>query len=461
MFDLVVKNGRIVSGNEIKKANVYVKNGKIVRISDEDLEAKHVDDVNNAFVIPGGIDPHCHFRDPGAAYKEDFSHGTAAAAVGGMTTVFDMPNTNPAVLDNKSFIYKRNYFADKAFVDYGLWGLSLGDLNLNTLDEIKQAGGVGIKFFWGYAINKATNALIYNYEPGQNGVIPPLDDGEVYKIFERIADNGHVLAIHAENNELISMLTKRVRENGENDYEALLKARPTLAEVLTIQTAIAFSQATGAHLHILHVTSGMGVDLIREAKAKNINVTAETCTHYLFLSDKDYGKIGSGMKVYPPIKRESDRLALWEGLKDGTLDYVSSDHAPHAVREKQGDLFEIPSGMCGVETTLPLMLNEVSKGKITLPFLVRILSEKAAGLYKIDDRKGAVKVGNDADLVVLDMNRKQKILNKNLHSKEPFTAFDGFDITGWPQRTYLRGILIAGDGEILNKPEGKFLRANY
>jgi dihydroorotase-like cyclic amidohydrolase len=205
----------------------------------------------------------------------------------------------------------------------------------------------------------------------------------------------------------------------------------------------------------------MGVNLIREAKAKNINVTAETCTHYLFLSDKDYGKIGSGMKVYPPIKRESDRLALWEGLKDGTLDYVSSDHAPHAVREKKGDLFEIPSGMCGVETTLPLMLNEVSKGKITLPFLVQVLSEKAAGLYKIDDRKGAVKVGNDADLVILDMNKKQKILNKNLHSKEPFTAFDGFEVTGWPQRTYLRGILIAGDGEILNKPEGRFLRANY
>lgn len=232
-----------------------------------------------------------------------------------------------------------------------------------------------------------------------------------------------------------------------------------MAEGLTVQTAIAFSKATGAHLHVLHITSRMGVDMVRRAQKDGVPVTAETCTHYLFLSDKEYDKIGPGMKVYPPIKHETDRLALWEGLMDGTIDHVSSDHAPHSLKEKQGGLFEIPSGMCGVETTLPLMLNEVSLGHITLPFLVRVLAEKTAVFYKIDDRKGFIREGCDADFVILDMNRKQKILNKNLHSKQPFTPFDGFDVTGWPQDTYLRGRLIAHDGQVGSFPSGSFIPA--
>ncbi|WP_196594249.1 dihydroorotase [Pectinatus sottacetonis] len=458
MYDLMIKNGKVVDGREIRETNIYVKDGRFAKVTTADLPSQHIEDADGAYIIPGCIDPHCHFRDPGATYKEDFKHGTTGAAVGGITTVFDMPNTNPAVLDEKSFLYKKDYFADKAFVDYGLWGLSLGDINLAKLKEIKKAGGVGIKFFWGYAINKATNALVYNYVPGEEGVIPPLDDGEVYQIFEEIAKNDQLLAIHAENNELISMLTKRIKDSGRNDYAALLEARPDLAEGLTIQTAIAFSQATGAHLHVLHVTSKMGVEMIRKAKAEKINVTAETCTHYLFLSDKDYGKIGAGIKVYPPIKHEYDRKALWEGLRDGTIDYVSSDHAPHAVREKQGGLFDIPSGMCGVETTLPLMLNEVSKGHMTLPFLVRVLAENAARLYNIDYCKGFIKEGCDADFVILDMNKKQKILNEKLHSKEPFTPFNGFETTGWPQKTFLRGRLIAQNGEPVSPQAlGKFL----
>lgn len=459
MFDTAVKNARVVSGVGIKEAHIYISDGKFAKICRENFPAKKVIDVKQAYVIPGCIDPHCHFRDPGATYKEDFSHGTASAAAGGMTTVFDMPNTNPAVFDKATFEYKRKYFADKAFVDYGIWGLSLGDLNLQELRGMKDHGAVGIKFFWGYAIKKDTHALVYNYTPGEEGVIPPLDDGEVYKIFETIAANGSILAIHAENSELISMLTKRVRESGRDDYAALLEARPDLAEGLTVQTAIAFSKATGAHLHVLHITSRMGVDMVRRAQKDGVPVTAETCTHYLFLSDKDYDKIGPGMKVYPPIKHETDRLALWEGLMDGTIDHVSSDHAPHSLKEKQGGLFEIPSGMCGVETTLPLMLNEVSLGHITLPFLVRVLAEKTAVFYKIDDRKGFIREGCDADFVILDMNRKQKILNKNLHSKQPFTPFDGFDVTGWPQDTYLRGRLIAHDGQVGSFPSGSFIPA--
>lgn len=460
MYDLALKHGSVV-GDTIYHANVYIKDGKIASITAQDEEAASVQDVTGLYVLPGCIDTHCHFRDPGATQKEDFAHGTQAAAAGGVTTVFDMPNTNPAVLDGDDVRKKVTYFQDKAYVDYALWGLSLGHINLEKLADIKAAGAAAIKFFWGYAINAKTHALIYNYTPGQPEIIPPLDDGEVYEIFEKIAENGQILAIHAENSALINMLTQRVKASGRKDYRALVETRPALAEVLTVQTALAFARDTGAHLHILHVTSAEAVELIRQAKADGVPVTAETCPQYLFLSADDYDRIGPMIKVYPVVKEEKDRLALWQGLLDGTLDFVASDHAPHLIKEKQGDLFTIPSGMCGVETTLTLLLGEVSKGNITLPFVSKVLAERPAKIYGLPS-KGTLEPGKDADIVLVDMNETHTIRNEELHSKEPLTAFDGREITGWPVRTYLRGQMIADHRNICEtSPLGKYLDLSH
>lgn len=457
MYDLAVRNGKIVD-TDIYSATIYIKDGLIAEISEEEKPAAASCNAEGLFILPGVIDTHCHFRDPGTTYKEDFLHGTKAAAVGGVTTVFDMPNTNPAVLSGEEVDQKGKYLAHKAYVDYALWGLSLGHLNLTELAGMKEAGAAAVKFFWGYAINEKTHALVYNYEPGQKDVIPPLDDGEVYEIFEQIARNGQILAIHAENSALIRVLTKRTLASGRRDYQALLEARPALAEVLTIQTALAFAEDTGAHLHVLHVSSEAGVELIRQGKAKGIPVTAETCPHYLFLSDEDYERVGSAIKVYPVIKKESDRQALWQGLMDGTLDFVASDHAPHSIAEKDGDLFSIPSGMCGVESLLPLMLGEVSKGRITLPFVVDVLCKKPAAIYDLP-AKGTIRTGADADLVLVDMNKTKVIRNEELHSKEPLTAFDGMEVTGWPVKTFLRGKLIAENHNICeDTPSGRWVR---
>ena len=187
-----------------------------------------------------------------------------AAAVGGVTTVLDMPNTNPAVLDGVNVRKKIAYFHDKAYVDYGIWGLSLGDLNLDKLLSMKEAGAAAIKFFWGYAIDAKTHALIYNYTRGQENVIPPLDDGEVYAIFRQIAANRQILAIHAENSALIRRLTEELAtsKTADDDYAAFLSTRPSLAEELTVATAISMARDTGAHLHILHMTSRRGVELV-------------------------------------------------------------------------------------------------------------------------------------------------------------------------------------------------------
>ena len=191
MFDLAIKGGWVVDPvrQEIRKQNIYVKGGRIAALGESDANARETHDASGLYVLPGGIDTHCHFRDPGATEKEDFAHGTRAAAVGGITTVLDMPNTNPAVLDGVDVRKKIAYFHDKAYVDYGTWGLSLGDLNLDKLLSMKEAGAAAIKFFWGYAIDARTHALVYNYTKGKEDVIPPLDDGEVYAIFRQIAAN--------------------------------------------------------------------------------------------------------------------------------------------------------------------------------------------------------------------------------------------------------------------------------
>lgn len=447
MYDLALKHGYIVNDKEIYTSNIYIQNEKITEISTTDKPAQKIYDMTDKYLLPGCIDTHCHFRDPGATTKEDFMTGTKSAICGGVTTVFDMPNTNPSVLNKNDLEHKANYFAPKAFADYGIWGLSLGQLNLDDLPELCLHGASAVKFFWGYAINAKTKALIYNYNPEDKDIIPPLGDGDVLEIFEQMAKTNKIIAIHAENIELIQTLTKRLQQSGRTDYEALIDSRPALAEALTIQTAALLAQATNARLHILHVTSKLGVEAIREAKAKGIQITGETCPHYLFLSAKDYEKIGPMMKVYPVIKHEEDRLALWESLFDGTLDFIASDHAPHIVSEKQGDLFKIPAGMCGVETMLPLMLNEVSKGKLTLPFLTKIMAKNVADIYNLT-AKGSLEIGKDADIVVVDMDKIDTIENEKLHSKQPLTAFAGQKIKGWPIKTFLRGQLIMDNNEL-------------
>lgn len=458
MYDLALKNGFVVTDTEIFRSNIYVQNSKIAEISTEDKNAAQTFDIAGKYILPGCIDTHCHFRDPGATQKEDFTTGTQAAVAGGVTTVFDMPNTNPSVLSAEDLQWKADYFSQKAYADYGIWGLALGKLNLENLPKLCCAGVCAVKFFWGYAINAKTKALIYNYNPEDKDVILPPDDGEVYEIFAQMAKTDKIIAIHAENNELIQTLTTKLKQSGKADYKALVASRPALAETMTVQTAALLAKATGAHLHILHLTSEMGVEAVRRAKADGVNITAETCPQYLFLSSKDYDKVGPMMKVYPVIKHETDRLALWQGLKDGTVDFVASDHAPHLISEKQGELFSIPAGMCGVETMLPLMLNEVSRGKITLPFVAKVLATNAADIYALHD-KGRLAIGKDADMVVVDMQKTDTIENEKLHSKQPLTAFAGRKIQGWPIKTFLRGQLVMQDNKIIaDKPCGKWIK---
>jgi len=456
-WDHIIRGGTLVTPQNMFEADVYIKDGKIAAISEEPLEgeAAEVTDAKGRYVLPGLMDTHIHSRDPGPTYKEDFSTSTMAAAAGGITTVFEMPNTKRTINNVENFHAQVENLSTKAHVDFGLWAICLGKLNLDKLQSLNEAGVIGFKFFWGYAINSKTYELAYNYTPGMPDVIPPLHDGEVYLMFEEVAKTGKIFAIHAENNDLIQSLTEKVLAGGRRDYEALLEGRPPLAETVTVSTGIHFARSTGARLHILHVSAGGSVDVIEQAQREGLPITAETCPQYLFLCNEDYERIGPMMKIYPPIKYRADQERIWKGLQDGVLSIVCSDHAPHTLEEKDGDLWEIPAGMVGVETMVPLLLNAVSEGRLTLQQVVALCSENPAKQYGIYPQKGSLAIGTDADFTIVDMSKHVVIKRENLHSRSQNSGFDGVEVIGYPVGTIVRGHTVMKDGEIVSGPIGQ------
>jgi len=459
-WDHVIRGGEIITPASRYNTNIYIKDGKIAAITDEELpgEAKENTDASGLQVLPGLIDTHVHSRDGGATYKEDFFHSTQAAAAGGITTVFEMPNTNPPVNNSENFNNQVKNLKNKAHVNFGLWGICLGDLNIGDLQNLHHAGVIGFKYFWGYAVDENTYQLIYNYTDDMVDVIPPCDDGEVYAMLKEVAKTGQTFAIHAENSELINHLTEEMKKTGKSDYQTVLTSRPHLAEVLTIQTGISLAKATGARLHVLHISTAEGVKLIREAQAEGYPITGETCPHFLFLTEDDFEEVGNFMKVYPLVKSKSDQNALWEGISDGTITFVCSDHAPHTAEEKiEGDLWSIPSGMCGVETLAPLMLDAVSEKKITLEKLVSLLAENPAKQFGVFPQKGIIQVGSDADLTIVDMEKEFTIQNKDLHSKSKVSAYDHFNIKGKPVQTIVNGATIMKNGKVNSGVNGQLV----
>lgn len=463
MFDLCIENGTIVTPEKEIKGHIYIKDGKIAAITaSPSLEgAQKTMDASGNYIYAGFIDPHVHSRDGGATYKEDFYHSTRAAAKGGITTVLEMPNAVPAIINTDSFRSQKENLEKKAYVDFGMWGLCLGHLNNKDLKALDVEGVIGYKFFWGYAINKYNYNLVYNYNSKDTTVIPPLADGEIYSIFEEMAKLGKPLAIHAENAGLISYLTERIQvEDYENEYEALLATRPSVAEETIVNTAISFAKNTGARLHILHMSAKESVKLLKEAKSEGIAVSGETAPHYLFLTNEDYKNIGTRMKGYPPVRHQEDQDALWDGIRNGTIASMGSDHAPHTEEEKKGSLFQIPAGMCAVESMVPLMLHGVNQGKITKTQLAKVLSENTAKLYGIYPQKGSLEIGTDADLTIVDFSKEHVIHGNELFSISKVTPFDGFRIKGIPVATVVRGNVVMENGELTSKDSiGQFIRA--
>ncbi|MCL1954306.1 MAG: allantoinase AllB [Brevinematales bacterium] len=424
-YDLILRNGTIVTPKESFKADIAVKNGKIVQTGslENSCTADDVYDAAGMYILPGIIDAHVHFRDPGLTEKEDFETGSIAAAFGGITTLADMPNTAPVTSTALRFNEKAGIAKEKSCVDFALFALLPNESA--EIEALKKAGALGFKVFLGTS----------------TGDIAPPSQHVLFEQMKACAEAGVRVGFHAETSALNSYFTSQCMKKTGSPGLLLSEARPVFSEALAIQTAICYAQYSGAKIHIHHVTSLDGVRLIDEAKQKGISVTAETCPHYLLLNAEKYAH-----KVYPPIRGEEHRKALWKAVNDGVIDMIASDHAPHTKQEKELPVWEAPAGLCGTETFVPLMLNEVNMGRLSLNDFVRLASETPAKIWGIYPKKGNLLSGADADLTVVDMNKKEKIDKEKLHSKSKTSPYDGMKVQGKPITTIVRGKFIIRDG---------------
>jgi allantoinase len=457
---LVIRRGVVVTPKERYEADVVCEDGIITAVMAPGTapNGDEVIDAARLLVFPGFIDPHVHSRDPGLTEKEDFAHSTRAAAAGGITTILEMPNAIPPVSDMATFRERADQHARVASVDFGLWGISLGTENLEELPALIEEGVVGVKLFWGYALHRETKQLVYNVadEPPEN-LIPPPTNGEVLNIFEKTARAEGLLAAHCEDREIIES-AQQALGRGVEDYEDILASRPDTAEAAAIALGAEFASVTGCRFHVVHTSSARGLRVVRGAQSRGVPISAETCPQYLTLTDESYESVGSLMKVYPPIRRAKDRDALWEGVRDGTVASVGSDHAPHTLEQKQQDLATQPAGAVGVETLAPLMIDAALTGRLSPERLSWVLSEGTARLYGLYPRKGVIRPGADADFTLVDPDSEFEIRNERLHSKHPLSPWDGRLLRGALTAAVVRGNVVMRDGEPVGDSRGQLVR---
>jgi len=434
--DLVIRGGRLVSSTGIMSAGIAIEGGVIVAISRDDAlpNSRETIDATGKYVLPGVIDPHVHFRSPGSEYKEDWASGTAAAACGGVTTVFEMPNSDPPTSTVDALQIKQQIASRDAYVDYGVYGL-LGQQNLGDLPGLARHGVIGLKCFMG------------------NNPIGHIDDGAMLEGLEIAASLGLRVTVHAENATIIERKTGRLRASGRRDPLAHLESRPAVCAVDAVERAVAFAEAAGAQVHIAHEGCKDALPIIRAAKHRGVAVTAETCPHYLLLTAEDMHRVGPVLRVNPPVRAAGHAEPLWSGLADGVIDMLATDHAPHAIPEKTADdIWDCVSGFGGLETAIPLLLTEVNRGRITLEQYVTWSSLAPARVWGLYPRKGVLDVGSDADIVIVDLEREATIRADRFQSKSKITPFEGFRTKGQPVCTIVRGRVVMRDGALEGRP---------
>lgn len=457
----LVQGGTVITPSGRKNADVLIRDGVIAGVTQWGEPRPRVDEVIDAtrlFILPGIIDPHVHSRDPGLTYKEDFAHSTRAAAAGGVTAILEMPNSIPAVTDGDSFRARAEHLGPSAFVDFGLWGLAVEPGSERQFRQLRAAGAPAVKLFWGFAFSRSTGTLVYSPVAANGDVRPPASNGDVWQLLHEIASADLLLGIHCEDRSILQAAA-RLRGRSE-DYATLLRVRPVEAECVAIASVIEMARATQTRLHILHVSSGRGVELVRAGRASGVDVTAETCPHYLTLTAADYPTIGPSMKVFPPVRTDADQAALWEAVADGTIISIGSDHAPHSLHERRQPFEDQPAGAIGVETMLRVLLDASTRGLVDLERLAWVLCEGTARRYGLFPQKGILEPGSDADMVLVDMNASWVIRNGDLHSKSPLSPWDGRSGRGSVVRTLLRGVTVAVNGQPIGSPRGRLLTVN-
>jgi|TARA_Y100000034_G_scaffold91451_1_gene110349 dihydroorotase len=386
---LLIKNGKIYQNNILIKKNIFIKDNKITKITNQELKADNIIDAKNKITIPGLIDGHVHFREPGQTHKEDFLTGSMAAAAGGITTVLDMPNTNPPTTNLQRLEEKRK-LAKKSIVNFGFHFGS----TLNNISEIKNVKNI------------ASVKVYMDYTTGDLKI-------DNFDVLKKIFSSNKTIAVHGEN-------------------ENILKALESI-------------KYGNNHVHFCHVSSKEELHYAT-SNIKN-SVSVEVCPHHLFLTAKDLNDLGAFGEMKPSLKTIEDGKALWEGIYNGKVNTIATDHAPHTKEEKLE--INYPYGVPGCETMLPLLLNAMNEKKITLKKLINLCCENPAKIFKIKD-KGFIKEGFDADLTIIDLNLEKEVKNNELFAKCRWSQFDGWNLKGWPVTTMVNGKIIFDNGKINN-----------
>lgn len=450
-LDLVVVGGTLVSSTARSPLDLGVRDGRIVAVAPRGTlpVAHHTVDASGLFVVPGMVDTHFHCRAPDRPEREDFDSGTAAAAAGGVTTVLEMPITEPACTTPEVLAARMDLAARQARIDVGFYAAP-GDLDPMRLSEMVAVGAVAFK------------VMMHDAPPGREGSFLGLampEDRELYLALEAIAATGKVLAVHAEHQALIDIHEERERraERAASGRDPLrhARSRPVVSEAAAVARIGSMNEEIGARLHIVHVSSGLAVDYIRWFRGRGHAMTAETTPAYLFLSEEDIRRYGPYVKVNPPLRPAGNHEQLWRGLADGTLDLIVSDHAPFLPAEKEegwNDIWSAGSGIPGIELTGPLLWDRALGGEIALEDVVRWTSEAPAHLFGLDDRKGSLAIGQDADFVLLDptATRRMSVADFVSRSGGSLRHMEGVELRGALRGVWSRGRHVVNEaGRVL------------
>ena len=440
-YDLLIRNASVVR-DQVAPADVAIADGKIVAIGTDLGGAAEEIDAHGLHLLPGAIDPHVHFNDPGRAEWEGWETGANAAAAGGTTCVFDMPlNSSPPTLDGASFDLKVAAAEGRSRVDFGLWGgLTPGDPG--RLGELAGRGVIGLKAFM-------SGSGMDDFERA--------DDYTLWRGMTVARELGLPVAVHAENHDLTAGLGRYHADRGETGPKAFFASRPQFAELEAIRRAIYLAHQTRSTLHIVHISNPAGVEQVNNFRP-GVDVTCETCPHYLLLTAADVERLGPAAKCAPPVRRAEEREGLWRQLAAGEVDCVATDHSPSPPSMKAGDFTAAWGGIAGVQSLLGTMLGEghLRRG-LPLPAIARLTSTAAAERFSIKG-KGKIEVGYDADLVLVDLSAGRPLERGDLLDRHKLSPFIGLPVGGFVQRTILRGQTIFQDGRIAGDPAGRLVR---
>ncbi|MFN8526254.1 MAG: allantoinase AllB [Chloroflexota bacterium] len=450
-LDLLVHGGTLVTEAGLVLADIGVRDGRIVSLTDplHPPAATEQLDARGRHVFPGVVDAHVHLNDPGRTHWEGFASGTAAAAVGGTTTVMDMPlNSSPPVIDRAALDLKQRVAQGQARVDYALWGGLVTD-NVASLGALVDGGVVGCKAFM-------CDSGIDEYARATDGVL--------LAGLRELTSRGAILALHAENTELCDHAGADLRARGRRDWRAWAESRPPLVELEAVRRGLLLaSQVPSARLHFVHLSTSAALREVATARRAGLDVTAETCPHYLSLTVDDLERAGSAAKCAPPLREAAEIEALWQCVMDGAVSFIASDHSPASPEEKEkggGDAWLAWGGISGIQTLLAAVLTEgVHRRGLPLPSAARLLSTAPSRRFGLYPRKGSLNIGADADLTIVDLDREWTLRPDSLRTRHPLSPFIGRSFKGWVEATLVRGVVVARDGEAIGPSDhGLLLR---